>query len=192
LGNTNARMIEPGRRTGREGFSLVEVAVLALLLLVAVGGLSGAVLSSLRLTRTTEESALADEAVGALAAEMRLTDFEDIFRRYNGTLDDDPPGPAAPGNSFDIRGLTPRSGDPDGRVGRIVFPSIELVGGGEALREDVLDARLGMQAGLDMNLDGDALDDVTADYVLLPARLIVEWTGAGGNRSYELDLVMVK
>ena len=36
--------------------------VLALLLLVAIGGLSGAVLSSLRLTRTTEESTLADEA----------------------------------------------------------------------------------------------------------------------------------
>jgi hypothetical protein len=28
--------------------------------------------------------------------------------------------------------------------------------------------------------------------VLLPARLIVEWTGAGGDRSYELDVVLTR
>ena len=49
---------------------MVEIAIVAVLLLVAVGGLSGAVLSSLRLARTSEESALADEATRALAARM--------------------------------------------------------------------------------------------------------------------------
>ena len=53
------------------------------------------------------------------------------------------------------------------------------------------DARLGMANGRDLNGDGDVDDDVTADYVLLPVRLIVEWSGAGGNRSYELDLLLV-
>jgi len=159
-----------------------------------VGGLSGAVLSSLKLSRTTEEGALADEAVRALAARMQNTTFRDIFATYNGVGDDDPGAPdTAPGNAFDIAGLAPRSGDADGRVGRIVFPSIDAGPGLERLREDVIDSRLGMDAGgRDLNGDGDALDDVTDDYALLPVRLIVEWTGAGGNRTHELDLLLVQ
>jgi len=168
------------------------VAVLSVLLLVAVGGLSGAVLSSLRLSRTTEESALADEAVRALAAEMRLTPYQSVFRAYNTTTLDDAGLGLAPGSAFDVTGLTPRSNDPDGRVGRIVFPSVELADGSEALREDFVDPRLGMAKGMDLNFDGDLLDEFKSDYELLPVRLIVEWTGAGGNRSYELDLLMVQ
>ena len=111
---------------------------------------------------------------------------------YNASVLDDVGLPTVPGPNFDVTGLAPRSDDPDGRVGRIVFPSIDLPGGGQALREDVIDARLGMAPdGRDLNGDGDALDDVTLDYQLLPARLIVEWTGAGGDRSYELDLLLV-
>lgn len=191
MGKESNRLGAVQPRPGQGGFSLVEVTILALLLLVAVGGLSGAVLSSLKLARTTEESALADEAVRAQAAAMQLTAFDLIFRTYNSATADDPGvAGSAPGAAFDVRGLTPREGDADGRVGRIVFPAVDAGGGLEALREDVLEPRLGMEAGLDLNGDGDALDDVTADYVLLPVRLIVEWTGAGGNRSYELDLLL--
>lgn len=191
------------RRRHRDGFSLVEVAIVAVLLLVAVGGLSGAVLSSLRLARTTEESAVGDEAVRALAARMQTQAFAELFELYNAYPDDDPGGVAgtAPGAAFDVRGLAPQADDPDGRVGRIVFPTVDLPGGDQALREDVLDPRLGMPA-LDMvalgmdgrDLNGDALVDALDhgdDYVVLPARLILEWTGAGGNRSYELDVVLV-
>jgi hypothetical protein len=172
---------------------MVEVAILAVLLLIAVGGLSGAVLSSIRLARTSEESALADEAARALAARMEVQDFPLLFRMYNASVQDDAGLPSVPGPNFDVRGLAPREDDPDGRVGRIVFPTVELVGGGEALREDVPEARLGMAPdGRDLNGDGDALDDVTNDYQLLPVRLIFEWTGAGGDRSYELDLVLAQ
>lgn len=164
--------------------------MLALLLLLAVGGLSSAVLSSVRLGRVNQESALADHAARALGARMQTFPFDDIFSAYNATPGDDPAG--APGAAFDVRGLNPRAGDPDGRVGRIVFPSVTLAGGAEALREDVIDPRLGMADGRDLNGDLDAADDVTGDYVLLPARLIVEWTGAGGDRAYELDLVLVR
>jgi type II secretory pathway pseudopilin PulG len=176
------------------GFSLVEVAILSILLLVAVGGLAGAVLSSVKLSRSSEESALADEAARALAARLYTVPFETLFRSYNNNPQDDlgVPG-SAPGAAFDVRGLTPRTEDADGRVGRIVFPVVDMGGGVEALREDVIDERMGMSAefgGLDLNGDGDVLDDVSVGYVLLPARLIVEWTGAGGNRSYELDLLL--
>jgi len=170
---------------------LLEVALLTIFLLVAVGGLSSAVLSSLRLSRSTEESALADDAVRARAAQMQVVTFSDVFRSYNADPSDDPglPG-SAPGAAFDVRGLTPRRDDPDGRVGRIVFPSVP-VGASEELREDVVDPRLGMAQGRDLNGDGDALDVVTNDYIALPARVIVEWTGQSGNRSCELDLFML-
>lgn len=166
--------------------------ILTLLLLVAIGGLSGAVLSSLRLGRTSEEQARADGGALALAGQMQAQDFDQLFRLYNESAADDPGGPGtAPGAAFDVSGLTPRADDPDGRVGRIVFPAIE-VGGLPTLREDYQDARMGMSAGLDLNGDGDAVDDATNDYVVLPARLIVEWTGAGGNRTHELDLLLTE
>ncbi len=187
MGKKLARTFQTSHQAG---FSLVEVTVLALLLLVAVGGLSGAVLSSLRLARTTEESTVADEAARALAARLQIEDFGDIFRLYNTNPGDDGLD-VAPGAAFDVRGLTARTEDADGRVGRIVFPAVDIGAGVQALREDVSDMRLGMAEGRDLNGDNDALDDVTLDYRLLPARLIVEWTGAGGDRSYELDLVLV-
>lgn len=194
MGKENACLgaISDHRREG--GFSLVEVSILAVLLLVAIGGLSGAVLSSLRLSRTTEESAVADEAARALAARMQNTNFRDIFRTYNASTADDPGGAGTGvGAAFDVRGLAPRRNDPDGRVGRIVFPSFDLGGGLEGLGEDVVDARLGIdENGRDLNGNGATHDDAKDDYLLLPVRLIVEWVGAGGNRLYELDLVLVQ
>ena len=181
-------------RTGREGFSLIEVTILALLLLVAVGGLSGAVLSSMRLSRVTEESSLADEAARALAAQMQVTDFGLVFRTYNAsTLDDAGLAAPVPGAAFDLRGLAPRRDDADGRVGRIEFPVVDAGGGVLLLDESFVEPRLGMLEGVgrDLNLDGDAQDQLAVGYQSLPVRVIVEWTGAAGNRSYELDLVMM-
>jgi Tfp pilus assembly protein PilV len=64
---------------------MLEVALLTVFLLIAVGGLSGAVLSSLRVSRATEESARADAAIRALAADMQSTAFNVLYRQYNGT-----------------------------------------------------------------------------------------------------------
>jgi len=176
----------------RGGFSLVEVAVLALLLLVAVGGLSGAVLSSLRLSESSEQTARADQAAHLFAAELRAAPFEEVFRRYNATPGDDPGlAGSAPGAAFDVRGLTPRRDDPDGRVGRLIFPVSLDVGGNEVLDESLVDERLGMPAGLDLDGDG-VLGDASAGYTLLPVRIVLEWTGAGGPRSYELALLLTR
>jgi hypothetical protein len=173
---------------------MVEITIVAILLLVAVGGLSGAVLSSLRLSRTTEESSIADDAARAQAARMQLETFSEIFRRYNESVADDVGLGVVPGNAFDVPGLSPRDDDADGRVGRIVFPSIDLAGGFQGLSEQALEPRLGMtaEAPRDLNLDGDFDDVLTNDYALLPVRLLLEWTGAGGDRSYELDLLLVQ
>ena len=80
------------RRNRREGFSIVEVAILAILLLVAVGGLSGAVLSSLRLSHSSEETARADKAAHLKAAELQRVPLAEIFARYNNSALDDPAG----------------------------------------------------------------------------------------------------
>jgi len=177
------------------GFSLIEVALLSILLLVAVGGLSGAVLSSLQLARSTEESARADDAARALLARLQVTPFADVFASYNSDPQDDPGGPGrALGAAFDVPGLTPRRDDPDGRVGRIVFPSIVTSGTTEELREDLVDARLGrdeLLGGRDLNGDGDALDVVNDDYRILPVKILVEWRGSSGQRSFELDAVLL-
>lgn len=193
MGKITARPSASGSTRGQQAFSLLEVAILAVLLLVAIGGLSGAVLSSVRLSRSSEESAQADEAARALAAQMQTTAFADLFRQYDANPANDLVSPGkAPGTHFDVRGLTPRTEDADGHVGRIVFPVVDVGGGAQSLREDVSDARLGMAEGRDLSGDGaiDALDH-SANYTILPARLIVEWTGAGGDRSYELDLLLV-
>lgn len=176
------------RRNRRAGFSIVEVAILAILLLVAVGGLSGAVLSSLRLSHSSEENARADQAAHLKAAELQRVPFAEIFARYNNASLDDPVG-VSPGGAFDVEGLTPRRDDADGRVGRLVFPVSATVAGGEALDENISDVRLGMPDGLDLNGDG-VLGDASTTYQLLPVRLILEWSGVGGPRTYELDLLL--
>jgi hypothetical protein len=173
----------------------VEVAILSIFLLVAVGGLSSAVLSSLRLSRASEETALADEAARTMAGDLAVANFRDVFWMYNASADG-PVGGVAPGANFDVVGLQPRSDDADGRVGRILFPTVPDAAGLERLREDVQDARMGMDGplgpGRDLNGDGDALDDVTDDYAILPVRLVIEWTGVGGDRSHEFDLLLVQ
>jgi len=193
VGKITARPSASGSTRQQQGFSLLEVAILAVLLLVAIGGLSGAVLSSVRLSRSSEESAKADEGARALAGRMQASTFANLFRLYDANPANDPGGNGTgPGTNFDVRGLTPRTDDADGHVGRIVFPVVDVGGGAQSLRENVDDARLGMENGRDLNGD-DVIDavDHSANYTLLPARLIVEWTGAGGDRSYELDLLLV-
>ena len=74
---------------GALGFTLVEIALLTVILLVAVGGLSGAVVSAIRLSRATEETALADDAARAMAAQLTLTPIGDVFRTFNPDPGDD-------------------------------------------------------------------------------------------------------
>jgi len=174
--------IGPGVRARRDtrGFSLLEVALLSIFLLVAIGGLSGAVLSSLRLSRATEESAHADAAVRALAADMQTGAFDALFRLYNGDPGDDPVPGTGPGNAFDVRGLEPVRNDPDGRVGEVIFP-----GDGVTLREDWNDRLLGMPRDLDL-LEPDADPSVATAYRILPLVVRVRWNGAAGVQQVQL------
>ncbi len=187
-----ARRTRIGERCAhtRGGFSLLEVTVAIVVLLVALGGLSGTVLSTTRLSRSTEELAVADAAARQMAAELRATTFADVFAAYNQGPFDDPDGiGTGPGANFVVEGLTPRRDDPDGLVGRIVFPTRE-VAGVEELREDLEDDALGMPR----DLDGDGLDadDHSTDYLVLPVSIVVEWIGAAGEGEVRLDLILTE
>ena len=57
------------------------------------------------------------------------------------------------------------------------------------LREDVVDASVGMPR--DLNADGavDAFDHAD-DYVLLPVSVRLEWRDASGDRNVEVDILL--
>ncbi len=169
----------------RSGFTLVEVSVVTLVLVLTIAAVSASIGSTGQLLETGRETALAYEGLRAAAEELQAAPVTQAFASFNDDPNDDPGGAgAAPGSAFDVLGLSPQADDPDGRVGRIVFPTV-----GGALREDLDDPGL----GLPRDLSGDGVVDAADhadDYVVLPARVIVEWRGANGDRSLAVEVVV--
>lgn len=173
----------------RAGFSLVEVAVAAAVLTIAVGGLSSAIISAAALNRVNNETSLAEAAVRRTMERVRGVPFDSAFARFNTDPSDDPAGAGtAPGANFAVTGLEAQPGDADGFVGQITFPTI-TVAGDLQLREDFADAGLGMPR--DLNGDGhqDSADH-SADYRLLPVRVRVAWRGVSGVRSLTVESML--
>lgn len=177
----------PQRATPQSGLSVVELMVAITLLVIAVGGMAMTIVSGNALEATNEETTLAYEAARQTMEELRATDVADVFAAYNTDPGDDPVG--APGSGFAVAGLNLQAGDPDGLCGRVVLPETPGVGTDVDLREDLVDASFGMPR--DLNGDGaiDALDHA-GDYVVLPVRVLVEWTGRSGNRTISLDTIL--
>ncbi len=160
------------------GFTLVEIVVVLAILTVGLGFMVQTISAVNRLAPVNRESARAVDAARAMVEEMRAANFVDAFAMYNADPADDPAGAGtAPGMGFVAFGLGVRTNDVDGRVGSIEYPTI-----GDEVREDVVDASLGMPR--DLNGDGviDALDH-SGDYEILPFRVRLDWTGATGARS---------
>lgn len=151
---------------------MVDVALTTVILLVAAGGLSSTVISSVRLARVSEENADAYEAARAMTERIHAVAASEVFDTFAGNPD------------FDVPGLDPAPGDADGMVGRLIFPEI----GGE-LREDFVDAEMGMPR--DLNADGviDALDH-SDDYVILPVTIQMRWQGTRGTQTINLSMLV--
>lgn len=183
--------LRPGGRAFRAGFTLIEVAVAIVVLLVAVSGLSSAVVSALNLAHSNEETAIASDAARQVAESLQDVNFSDIFATFNSDPADDPGGAGvAPGNNFAVTGLAPLSADADGLAGQIIFPTSGLGGAAVALREDAVDLSLGLPR--DLNADGnvDAANHAN-DYVLLPVTVRIDWQGSSGVRFLEFDMLLV-
>lgn len=172
----------------RSGFTTVEVMVALVIVLIALASYSRSVVSSMVAADTNEEVRAASEAARAVVERLQGADIETVWARYNADASDDPVGVESPGASFAVAGLTPRSGDPDGFVGTIDFPSV-AVGGGLELREDMQSAVLGMPRDLDADGVIDAADHAD-DYVILPVRVRLEWTGSRGDGALQYQTLL--
>lgn len=182
----------PASAGQRGGFTLLEVMFAAAVLAIAISGSAGAMLSAMQLDRMNRERSLALQSARRVIEQAQDVEFAEVFAAYNSVAGDDPVAMVAagtvPGGAFACSGLTVQNNDPDGVSGEILFPT-ELNAGVLELREDFVDAALGMP--MDLNMDGviDALDH-SGDYLILPMRVRLSWTGVAGARSADLVTIL--
>jgi type II secretory pathway pseudopilin PulG len=176
----------PSRRGA--GFSLLEVTIAITVLTLALAGATSSIVAGDRLQRVNRDSALAEDAVRQGLELMRGADLATMYARFNTRVDDDPVGFVSPGATFDVPGLRSPPANAGAPVGTIQFPTIDD-GAGPELREDFVDAQMGMPA--DLNGDG-AIDDLdhSGDYRFLPVRVSVQWYGALGTRTLTVETVL--
>jgi type II secretory pathway pseudopilin PulG len=176
------------RPRSRRAFTLVEVCAAGVVLAIAISGMVGSLVTATTLQRVNTESALAQQAARRVIEEVQGVAFDEVFAAYNGWNGDDA---GLTGGvrvrDFAVTGLDAQSDDADGFCGQVLFPTV-TVAGAPQLREDVVDANLGMPR--DMN--GDAVDglDHSADYTLLPVRIRIEWRGVSGDRRMDFETIL--
>ncbi len=204
-----------GPARAQAGFTLLELMVAVVVIVVAFFGLLLALHYGSVLNETARQLQSAHEGARRAMEAVRAYEFSFAYRCFNEDISDDPNyegwaqqnisplnevyprGEGIPplmaltdnlGNNFVIDGLRPRSTDPDGAVGRIVFPEA-LQGASTVLSEQGQDPFLGI---LDMNGNGATNDlNVSNDYTLLPLTVLVEWEGLfGEEREVRLDTVV--
>jgi len=157
------------------GMSFIEVVIAMAIITVAIIGMVAAINSNVFLAENTRETSLAINAARAMVETLQdYPAFTGTFAAYSGV-----------NASFDVTGLEAVTGAPNGKPGQIIFP-----GSGGRLLESVTDTRLGMP--YDLNGDGDAIDDATADYKILPVTVRVEWQTRNGPKFYQLHTILVQ
>src|SRR6188768_3369654 len=164
---SNARWTQRSdRKSARAGFTLIEVMVGMVILAVGAVSFSGALVSSIRASKSTDEVNRATKAAHAILERIQAEAFADAFRRFNDNKTDDPGGVGtAPGAHFAITGLTAEEGDADGMPLEVIFPI--QPGDASRLKEDVVLPELGMPR----DLNGDNVIDNanhSVDYRILP------------------------
>ncbi|MBL8858533.1 MAG: hypothetical protein JNL28_08525 [Planctomycetes bacterium] len=168
------------------GFTIVETAVSAAVLVIGVLGLLASVTAGERLIGANREARMAYTAAQAQLAEMQALPLASVFARYNTATNDNPTGGvASPGPNFNARGLAACQTSPGGNGGSVRFPSLD----GATLREDMVDAALGMPR----DLDGDGIISsapLTKPPLALPVIVRVEWMSADGPREISVRKIL--
>jgi len=179
----------PARSPAR-GMTLIELVLVLGILALAFGMLSSTLMANSRQRSVNRESAAAAEAARGVFEEMMNAPFEDVWALYNADPNDDPGGPGtAPGERFDVPGLSSLEPAPGTLEGRVVLPALTFLGGQWELREDFVDEEL----GLPRDLNGDSIvDDVDHgdDYLILPVRVELEWMGRFGPRQMSVSVIL--
>ena len=163
-------------RARQAGFTLIEIIIAVSILIVALVGLLSAILHITRLNAVNREKLAVMRGAEKMLETMRNTAFEQIFTAYNAPAADDPFA-GAPGADFDVDDLQVLPGDPDGKCGKIVFPTD---GTGAQLDETTADADL----MLPRDLDGDGVIGIAGDYRLLPVTIQIDWQSITGPRTW--------
>lgn len=161
------------------------------ILVATLLGLSQALLDSMTTNALNRQVALATDGARRVISDLQGADLGQVFGLYNSSQQASAlNGRAIEAGGFEIEGLTPVAGDPDGLTGRILFPESEDGAGFVQLREDHPDQRFGTPR--DLNGDGvvgDGLDH-SGDYRVLPVVIEVDWRGPAGPAHVEFKTVL--
>lgn len=131
------------------------------------------------------EMILAAQAARNILEDMRNEKFAELYALYNDDPNDDPDGVGTGhGGDFGILGLDALEGDADGMAGRITLPASS-----GALLETFEAPGLGMPRDLngDARVDGE---DHSADYIVLPVIVTIEWDGFAGPRTLRMQTML--
>lgn len=170
----------------RQAFTLVELLIAVTVLIVAMLGAVGTISTISSLGESNRESTVAYQAARAVMETLSSETFEELFARYNSDPADDPIfAGSGPGPNFAVDGLDAQAGDADGLPGRVLLPE----SAGALLLETLVDSSFGMPRDLDGSGGVDAADHAD-DYILLPVRVRIEWTGKSGDRFVEYATIL--
>jgi len=164
---------------------MIELMIAMIVLTASVGMLTSTITATAMQSAEKSERALAVEAARGIIEDMHNQSFSELFALYNADPTDDPGGVGtAPGNVFNVTGLNVQATDQDGFVGEILLPSAAA-----PLLENAVDQDLGLPRDLNGDLVIDELDHA-ADYLILPLRIRVAWTGRAGPRELSMGTMM--
>ncbi len=180
------RLHRDNKRFGSvRGFSLLEMimamSVFAVVATAMMVCFSHASISDVASAENVRARAAATRIMDSIR-DYSSTSFETTYAYFNDDPYDDPDGCyTAPGNSRVVEELNSANGT---AFARIEFPEVN-----SQLREDADNPELGMPRDLDA--DGVVgINPVDGTYQLLPVRVVVSWSGVGGEREYSVVTVI--
>jgi Tfp pilus assembly protein PilV len=176
---TNSGSQGRGSRAGRAeaGFTLLEVGLAIVVLLVGLMALSASALRIQGLARAARERMCAQNAMRAKAEEIRSISRAGLSDPLGWGVHVTTAIPALA--TFQVEGLTPVAGQAS--VGTITLVTDETA----------TDDALGVELGMPRDLDGDGLvsnNNVAVTARLLPVLLEVRWTSQSGEQKAKQGL----
>lgn len=167
------------------GFALIEMVIAASILMIGALGFLQLFTAAADLNGANREGAVAREA--AQRALTRLAAFEpreNLFALHNEDPADDPAGEPLAGfllSGFEVDGLSPRANDPDGLVGRVIFPIDPITG---ALHPEFQSSDFSVAPAL---IGAGVSEEVAQAYgLLLPVAVRLEWQHKGRPVQHEI------